>query len=366
MSRYAELHCHSNFSFLDGASHPHDLVQRAVELGYEALAITDHNGFYGAPRFRIAAAEAGLPTVYGVEIRFSPEGGSPPKAGGGASDLASSKVAPPPALRASSPSGGGNGAGGWRLGAGGSSHLVLLAPDPRGMPRSRLVTRAQFRGEKDRPEYDHGELVEASGDGKLIALTGCHAGEVPRHAAAGDLAGAMAAAARLREVFPGRLFIELWDHRMPGDDARNAVLAEVAARLRLPTVATNNVHYHDRSEADIAEVLAAIGGRRDLDEGYGHWPATDERYLKSPAEMAARMSRYPGAVDRAADLGRSLAFDLKLVAPRLPDFTLPGAFRTEMEYLRHLVYEGRGGSIPVTDHSGWTVPPSIVSSTNSG
>jgi hypothetical protein len=66
--RYAELHCHTNFSFLDGASHPEDLVERAVELGYQALAVTDHNGFYGAVRFSQAAREAGLPAVYGVEI----------------------------------------------------------------------------------------------------------------------------------------------------------------------------------------------------------------------------------------------------------------------------------------------------------
>src|SRR3989304_5254979 len=88
MSRYAELHCHSNFSFLDGASHPYALVERAVALGYEALAITDHDGFYGAPRFRLAAVEAGLATVYGVEVglardlapvapRPSPVGGLP-------------------------------------------------------------------------------------------------------------------------------------------------------------------------------------------------------------------------------------------------------------------------------------------------
>ena len=66
--RYAELHCHSNFSFLDGASHPHDLVSRAAELGYEAIAVTDHDGFYGAPRFRIAGAELGVATVYGTEV----------------------------------------------------------------------------------------------------------------------------------------------------------------------------------------------------------------------------------------------------------------------------------------------------------
>ena len=67
-TRYAELHCHTNFSFLDGASHPEDLVERAVELGYQALAVTDHDGFYGAVRFSQAAREAGLPAVYGVEI----------------------------------------------------------------------------------------------------------------------------------------------------------------------------------------------------------------------------------------------------------------------------------------------------------
>ncbi|MBI5156835.1 MAG: PHP domain-containing protein, partial [Acidimicrobiia bacterium] len=283
MARYAELHCHSNFSFLDGASHPDALVERAVALGYEALAITDHDGFYGAPRFRLAAAEAGLATVYGVEVGL-------PRAG--------SRKASPPATRYPPPA---REDGDWREAGSGkreagarrgrthrlhgtkptaiepSDHLVLLAPDPRGYAAlSRLVTRAQFRGEKDRAVYDQGELVEASGDGRLVALTGCHRGEVSRHAAAGDLAGAMGAAARLREVFPGRLFIELWDHRMPGDDLRNDVAAEVAGRLRLPTIATNHVHYHDRSESDIAEVLAAIGGRRDLAAGYGHWPATDE------------------------------------------------------------------------------------------
>ncbi|MFH1104873.1 MAG: error-prone DNA polymerase, partial [Actinomycetota bacterium] len=222
-----------------------------------------------------------------------------------------------------------------------TDHLVLLAPDPRGYAAiSRLVTRAQFRGEKDRPVFAEADLADASTTGKLVVLTGCHRGAVPRAAASGDLAAAIEAAARLREVFPGRVYLEVWDHRMPGDDLRNDVVAEVAARLRIPVVATNNVHYHDRAEADLAEVLAAIGGRRDLDRGHGHWPATDERYLKTPEEMARRMARYPGAVERAADLGRTLAFDLRLVAPRLPDFPMPGAFRDEMDYLRHLTMEG--------------------------
>ncbi|OFW52830.1 MAG: hypothetical protein A2V75_05265, partial [Actinobacteria bacterium RBG_16_70_17] len=228
-----------------------------------------------------------------------------------------------------------------------TDHLVLLAPDPAGYAAlSGLVTRAQFAGEKDRPVYAGADLAEAADRGRLVALTGCRQGAVPRAAQAGDLAGAMRAAARLRAVFPGRLFVEVWHHGMPEDDPRNDLLAEVAGRLRLPLVATNNVHYHDRSQADLAEVLAAVGGRRHLEEGHGFWPATDERFLKSPADMARRLARYPGAVERAAELGSALAFDLRLVAPRLPDFPMPGAFRDEMDYLRHLVFEGARSVYP--------------------
>ena len=352
MARYAELHCHTNFSFLDGASHPWDLAQRAADLGYEALAVTDHDGFYGAARFRVAAAGVGLPTVYGVEVGL-PRGTAPRK----------------PVTRYRLPVTGrvtGTGNGQRATGNGEArrgrtvrshgtkplvvpptDHLVLLAPDPAGYAAiSRLVSQAQFRGEKDRPVYDYGDLATAAQVGELVALTGCHQGAVPAAAARGDLEGARAAAARLCDLFPERLYMELWHHRMPGDDARNDLLAEVAVRLSLPMVATNNVHYHDRSEADLAEVLAAVGGRRDLDRGHGHWPATDERYLKSPREMAARMARYPGAVETAADLGSYLAFDLRLVAPRLPDFDMPSGFDDEMAYLRHLTLEGARRAYP--------------------
>lgn len=331
MTRYAELHCHTNFSFLDGASHPEELVQRAADMGYRALAVTDHDGFYGAARFRAAASGTGLPTVYGVEVGM-PGGTSRNTPGGGVGNAP--EPARPPSV----------------------DHLVLLAPDPAGYAAlSGLVTRAQFRGEKGAPVYDHGDLAAVAAAAGLIALTGCAHGAVPRAAAAGDLEGAMAAASRLREVFPGRLYVELWDHRMPEDDLRNRVLGEAAGRLRLPTIATNNVHYHDRSRADLAEVLSSIRGRRGLDAGRGFTPSTDERFLKAPGEMARRFASYPGAVERAADLGSALAFDLSLVAPRLPDFPVPGAFTTEMEYLRHLAFEGArrvyrgegGGTDPV-------------------
>ncbi len=222
-----------------------------------------------------------------------------------------------------------------------TDHLVLLAPDPSGYGAiSRFVTRGQYQGEKDRPVYDYEDLDEASRHGKLVALTGCRQGAVPRAARTADLEGALLAASQLREVFPNRLYVEMWHHGMPEDDVRNDVLFEVARRLSLPAVATNNVHYAHRHDADLAEVLAAIAGRRNLDVADGFRPATDERYLRSPDEMAARFRRYPGVVERAADLGAALAFDLDLLAPQLPDFPMPGAFTTEDEYLRDIVISG--------------------------
>lgn len=337
MAAYAELHSHTNYSFLDGASWPAELVERAVELGYTALAVTDHDGFYGAVQFNEAARDTGLPAVYGAEIGMpliDQAGSDDPIPGpGNQPELAQSPNTKRRGrirqMHGSKP-----------ITVDPTSHLVLLAGTPSGYAAlGELITRAQFRGEKDRPVYSWDDLATAARRG-LIALTGCHQGAVPRAASTGDAAGARRELARLREIFGDRLYAELWDHAMPEDDPRNDLLAEVARQMRIPTVATNNVHYHTPDRVDLSEVLAAIGGRRSLDAGDGFRPATDERYLKSPDEMASRFAAFPGAVERAAELGAHLAFDLRLVAPRLPDFPMPGHFRSEMDYLRHLVFEG--------------------------
>ena len=333
-SQYAELHCHTNYSFLDGASHPFELVTRAAELGYTALGVVDHDGFRGAAKVHRAATHVGMPVVYGTEV------GMPP-------DFAEVAIKPhrpePQAPPVPKPR-----RGRIRRMHGSkpttkavTDHLVLLAPDPAGYAAiSHFVTKGQYRGAKDDPQYSYAELETAARVGNLVALTGCWQGAVPRAAQAGDFDGALRAAAHLRNIFGNRLFVELWHHAMPEDDARNDLLAEVARRLGLQTIATNNVHYVDRAQADLSEVLAAIGGRRSLDVADGFRPATDERYLRSAEEMAARFSRYPGAVRRAAELGRELAFDLDLLSPQLPDFPMPGAFTTEDEYLRQLVIDG--------------------------
>ncbi|MGH8912596.1 MAG: DNA polymerase III subunit alpha, partial [Acidimicrobiia bacterium] len=341
---FSELHCHTNFSFLDGASHPEALVERAVELGYRALAVTDHDGFYGVSRFWQAASGAGLPAVYGVEVGMPPGGidagddeSDGPISGAEHWDLNRQARQPVGPRRGRSV-----GMHGTKpLSSPPSEHLVLLAASPEGYRSlGRFLTRGQMRGVKDAPRYRWQDLAEVAASRQVWALSGCHAGAVPEAAAAGDLAGAMSAAARLRDLFGPRFHLELWHHGLPEDDLRNDVMWEVAGRLGAGVVATNQVHYAHHGDADLSEVLAAIGGRRSLEEADAFRPATDLRHLRSPQEMAARFARYPGTVERAAELGSRLAFDLGLVAPRLPDFPMPGHFRDEMDYLRHLTWEG--------------------------
>jgi error-prone DNA polymerase len=350
MVRYAELHCHTNMSFLDGASHPAELVAVAAELGYTALGVTDHDGFRGAAKVHQGARELGMPVVYGTEIGLPT---SPGRSSAGARDSASQ------------PAGEDGGAdntpvkrrgrmrrmhGSKPTGKPETDHLVLLAPDPGGYAAiARLVTRGQFRGRKDQPVYDYRELAEASRHGNLVAMSGCRNGAVNRAALAGDLDRALGETERLKDLFPGRFYLEVWHHGMPEDDLRNDVIAEVSRITKVPLVATNNVHYAMRRDADLAEVLAAIGGRRDLDTADGFRPATDERYLRSPGEMKHRLGGYRGAVELAAELGGSLAFDLDLVAPALPDFPMPGAFTTEIEYLTYLSFEGARDVYPGED-----------------
>ncbi len=358
--RYAELHCHTNFSFLDGASHPEELVEVAVELGYEALAVTDHDGFYGAVKVMQAADRHGLPVVYGVEVGIEDGPGSDSFA------MAESWDARRHELEAHQDGGGRR--RGRTVRAHGTrvpdlhvaDHLVLLAGSPDAYSAlSRFVSAGQLRGEKDRAIHTRVDLASLAANQGVYCLSGCWQGAIPRAIDRGDLVGAVRHATELRELFGERFLLEMWHHGLPDDDLRNDGLWEVSRRLDIAAIATNQVHHARRSDADLADVLAAIAGRRDLTGADGYRAATDERCLKSPAEMSARFDRYPGVVARAAALGRRLAFDLKLVAPRLPPFPMPGHFRSEMEYLRHLTLEGARSVYPGVGEGG--IEPAALS-----
>ncbi len=141
-----------------------------------------------------------------------------------------------------------------------------------------------------------------------------------------------------------RVLVELWDHGDPLDSARNDALAEIAHRDGVECVATNNVHYATPAQRPLATALAAVRARRSLDEIDPWLPAASGAHLRSGAEQLRRFRRYPGVVERAAEIGRAAAFDLALVAPNLPPFPCPagpdGRVMTEMEYLRHVTEDG--------------------------
>jgi error-prone DNA polymerase len=301
---YAELHCHSNFSFLDGASHPEELVEEAVALGLEALAITDHDGFYGIVRFAEAARAVGLPTIFGTELTL---------------DLPGPQVGEP------DPHG---------------DHLVVLARDPEGYARlARAISDAHLAGgEKGAPRTTLGALADAH-DGHWQVLTGCRKGAVVRALLDDGPSAAARELGRLVDAFGReRVAVELWDHGDPLDSARNDALVRLAVQQGVDLVATNNAHYATPDRQPLAAALAAVRSRRSLDEVDGWLPAAAGACLRSGAEQARRFARYPGVVERAAELGLECAFDLKLVAPNLPPFPCPDGL-DEMGYLRRLTEE---------------------------
>jgi len=305
---YAELHAHSNFSFLDGASHPEELAAEAVRLGLSAVALTDHNGLYGVVRFAVAARAFGLPTVFGAELTLSDAGG--------------------PHLRTGMPDPDG-------------THLVVLARDPDGYASlSRAIAEAHLEGgEKGRPILTLDALADRHG-GHWQILTGCRKGPLATALTGAGPAAAGRALDRLVDRF-GRdnLAVELWDHGTPVDGSRNDALAVLAAQRDVDLVATNNVHYATPARFPLATTLSAVRARSTLEDLEGWLPPSATACLRGEAEQRRRFARWPGVVDRAAELAAAYAFDLRLVAPRLPDFPVPEG-HTEQSWLVELTRRG--------------------------
>ncbi|MBV8953286.1 MAG: PHP domain-containing protein, partial [Solirubrobacterales bacterium] len=255
---YAELHCHSAFSFLDGTSLPDELVLAALELGYEAMALTDHNTVSGSMEFAVSARALGLRAIHGAEI-----------------DLEDGR------------------------------HLTLLVEDTRGWSNlCRILTRAHAHT-RERPGpptqawvslqhvLDHAEgLVCLSG----CALRGVHDEFTLR---------------RLLEAF-GRdqMRIELQRPFLRDDRARNRRLAGLARRLGLPCVATGNVHALTLSRAQLQDAFVAIRLHTTLDASEPERRGNFSHILNTPDEMAARFPEHPEAVAETAQLADRLRFDL--------------------------------------------------------
>jgi error-prone DNA polymerase len=214
----------------------------------------------------------------------------------------------------------------------------VLARNSEGYGRlCQVISAAQLAGgEKGRPAYDMRALADAH-DGHWVVLTGCRKGAVPAALATGGPAAAAAKLRSLTDTFgAANVMVELTSHDEPGDDERNDALYELAQAAGTGVVATGNVHYAAPREARLAAVLASVRARRSLDEMDGWLPASGGAYLRSGAEMARRLRRYPGVRERTVELALDCAFDFQVIAPKLPDFAVPGR-HTEATWLRQVV-----------------------------
>ncbi|RRD29100.1 error-prone DNA polymerase [Actinomyces bowdenii] len=325
--RYAELHAHSAYSFLDGANEPEDLAAAAVELGLEALALTDHNGMPGIVKHAQAGRAHGLPTAHGTELTLAD-----------------------------------------------GSHLPVLARSPHGYRRlvSAISEHNLRAGHGQEPAHDPADLAPAL-EGTCLILTGTANGPLrralgdPRRPGTWDLEAADACLGRLAELFaaPDRgaarpvapagaqglgtpqpreqgagagLAVELTLTGGPADAALTEALSRLAAAHRLPLVATGAVRCARPRDARLADVLTATRLVTDLDGARGHLPAIG-RWLRSPEDMLRLHRRAPHAVLTAARIGSEIAFDLSLIAPDLPAIEVPPG-HTPATWLRELTHRG--------------------------
>jgi len=307
-SAYAELHCHSNYSFLEGASHPDELVARARDLEMPALAITDRNGFYGAVKFFGAAQRAGIQPIIGTELTID-DGTKPPK------DRVDYDR--------------------W------GDRLLLLAEDKIGYTRlCRLISTAQMPNAKGMARLPPGELstVSAEDGTHLIALVADPEDRLPFY----------------QEIFGrDRVFIELHDHLAPDDRARNQALIDLAERHDAPLVITNEVFYATQDRHRLHDVLTAIRHRTTLDEAQRYMHPNAEHYLKSGSELRHVFGRYPRKVvdeglAHASEIALRCRFTFDLVGARFPGFSVP-AGETPYSFLYRLCQDAvRAKYHPVT------------------
>jgi error-prone DNA polymerase len=321
---YAELHAASAFSFLDGASLPEDLVERAAALGLPAMALMDASGVYAAPRFFQAARQAGIKALVGAEVvlenepslwqqrtRSGPLGLVPdPKA-----------AARPPARSVDT-----------------QARLTLLAADRTGDRNLCKLLTAAARGHAKGEARVAWDLLAEHASG-LHLLTGGEEGPLARELADGGLDPARRLLERLAHTFGGRLHVELQRHRLRDEEHRNQALIDLARRLRLPLLATNGVRYARAEDKPLHDVLTAIRHHTTLDEAGRLLAAHRERHLKSATEMASLFPDLPAALAASAELAGALGFTLADLGYRFPEYPLP-AGETPSSYLRHRTWNG--------------------------
>ncbi len=297
---YAELHAWSNFSFLQGGSHPEELVERAAELGLAALALTDRDGLYGTVRFSTHARKRGLAAIVGSELTFED-----------------------------------------------GARIVLLVEDERGYANlCRLISTAQMRGSKGDARLRVEDLED--GVAGLIALSGGPFGRVERALVHGGREAAAREASVLSALFEGRFYLELQQHLTPQETQRNVELVRLARECRLPYVATNGVVYAIKDDALVADVFTCVRGGTTLQAARAAnlLRPNAEFHLKAPPAMRRLFAEYPEAIERSIEIARRCRFRLERQTGQFPLFPVSEG-SSPQRYLRELVYEGAARRYPM-------------------
>ena len=301
MTDYIELHAHSYFSLLDGASSPEALVQKAAEMGMPALALTDHDAVYGAVRFQAAAQQYGIKPIFGAELTLAD-----------------------------------------------GHHLTLLVENEVGWRNlCTLITAARHNAPKGEAALPV-DLLEEYTNG-LIALSGCRRGAISNAVQRGDHSTALKVARYYHDLFRDRFYLELQHHQLPDDPALVADLSQLADKLGIPCIATNNVHYAERDHHRLQDVLVAIRHNGTLEEARRWRRPNSEYFLKSAEQMKALFPHRPDVLRNTFQIAERCDFQLNFGLQTLPIFATPDEL-TASAYLEQLCQDGlRQRQLELTD-----------------
>lgn len=302
---FTHLHTHTEFSLLDGACRIEQLVSRAKSLGMQSLAITDHGNMYGAVDFYRACKKQGIKPIIGCEVYVSPR-----------SRFDKERVLDKD-----------------------YNHLILLCKNDTGYKNLiQMVSKSFTEGFYFKPRIDH-DLLEKYHDG-LICLSACLAGEIPQALLQRDYEKAKSTALWYSELFGnGNYYLELQNHTLPEQKAVNEGVKRLSRELGIPLVATNDVHYIEKQDAKIQQVLICIATNHIIGEDTGLEFHANEFYLKSEDEMRSLFDDTPEAIDNTQLIAEQCNFDFEFGNTKLPYFETPNNM-DHFEYFKKLCLEG--------------------------
>ncbi len=298
MSEFVHLHLHSEYSLLDGACRVTDIPKKAKKEGHTAVALTDHGVMYGAVSFYRACMVEGIRPIIGCEVYVAPRSRFDKE---GKADMS-------------------------------GNHLVLLVENEIGYRNLiSLVSLGFIEGFYSKPRIDM-ELLRQKSEG-LIALSGCLAGAIPQAILAGDMEGAVAKTEEFQSIFgPDRFYLEIQDHALADEGTVARAIREISEKTGVGMVATNDVHYIEKDDADTQAILLCIQTGNVITDGTPIGFETQEFYYKSTAEMERLFSDYPSAIENTVKIADRCRFDFTFGETYLPTFT-PPAGKTHKECL---------------------------------